>query len=353
LIIKPFSHNCPVRQSGQSAANNSSAPQLSLHYGLTTAILLSTGVHCLAGFLFWYACQRDSPDERGGVGIIDTRVKEATLEVDVCLRLLDSPVPAPTKARQALVSVPAHGANAPHSELVPVREVRKNSLATTEPKVQELVGVGSSQRSFAKSELGSSRYSGGSPQGRGMKNGPAKFFQIEAPAQRIVYVIDRSVSMGPHGKLVCAKDELLSSQGQLPAETEFQIILFNRSVEVFTTGQGTSLMPATRENKARGAKFLKPVLPEGGTQPVPALKRALALKPDVIFFLTDAEDMNEREIREITILNRGRTAIHVVTFGYGVNGNQSSPLSVLAQCNHGVCRAVSMTLEPRASMRGN
>jgi hypothetical protein len=168
-----------------------------------------------------------------------------------------------------------------------------------------------------------------------------------------VYVIDRSVSMGPNGKLVCAKDELLSSLGQLPAETEFQIILFNRSVEVLTTGQGTSLIPATQQNKAKVANFLKPVLPEGGTQPVPALKRALALKPDVIFFLTDAEDMSEREVREVTLLNRGHTAIHVVTFGDGDYGNLTSPLYLLAQNNRGGFRMVSAAFESRPSLSGN
>jgi hypothetical protein len=320
---------------------------------MATAVLLSAGVHILAGFLFWCACQRDSPGERGGVGIIDTRVKEPTLEVDVCVRLLDSSGSSISKAQQVLVSVPAHGANAPRSELEPVRDERENSLPTTEPNIQEPIGVGSFQRSFAKSGLNSGINSGSSTQGRGMKNGPAKFFQIEARAKRIVYVIDRSVSMGPSGKLAWAKEELLNSMGQLPEEGEFQIILFNRSVEVLTAGLGRGLIPATRENKERVAQILKSVLPEGGTQPLPALKRAIALKPDVIFFLTDAEDMSEREVREVTILNRGHTAIHVVTFGDGDYGNQNSPLYALAQNNRGVCRAVSMTLEPRASVSGN
>jgi len=254
-----------------------------------------------------------------------------------------------SKDGQALAPISAHGANAPRSVSRQVKDESKILLATTAPKTRDLQPVGSLQESIPKSDLDS----GGLTQGRGKGNRAANIFQIRARAKSVVYVIDRSVSMGPNGKLAWAKEEFLSSLKQLPPETEFQIILFNRSVDVLTTARARGLLPATLENKFRIAKFLKSVLPEGGTQPVPALKRALALKPDVIFFLTDAEDMSQREVREVTLLNRGHTAIHVVTFGDGDYGNLTSPLYLLAQNNRGGFRMISAAFESRPSLSGN
>ena len=50
-----------------------------------------------------------------------------------------------------------------------------------------------------------------------------------------------------------------------------------------------------------------------------ALREAIAMSPDVLFFLTDADDpMSDSELAEITRLNqRAHTAICVIEFGRG------------------------------------
>jgi hypothetical protein len=183
--------------------------------------------------------------------------------------------------------------------------------------------------------------------------GSATFFEIETRAENIVYIIDRSVSMGPNEKLARAKRELLRSLEQLPADARFQIILFNRSVEILNGDQGMGLLPATLENRRRAAQFLSSVLSEGGTLPLPALKRALALKPDIIFFLSDAEDMSDRDVREITHLNEGRTKIQVVVLEGEHHDNQNSVSSMLAHSNRGKVRSIADSPESTSSLNGN
>jgi len=195
--------------------------------------------------------------------------------------------------------------------------------------------------------------SDGSGNSTGGGDGATSFFHIAARAKSVVYVIDRSVSMGPSGGLARAKQELLASLQGMPDQTQFQIIIFNRSVEMLSVGLRTSLLPATNENKQKVAEFLTPIQPEGGTLPVPALKRALALKPEVIFFLSDGGDWTDRLVQEVISVNRGRSVIHVVDFGGGVRDQLNGPLRVLASKNQGQYRAVVTGGNEPWPIRGN
>ena len=58
-------------------------------------------------------------------------------------------------------------------------------------------------------------------------------------------------------------------------------------------------MPATTANKARVQAQLEAVSPLGGTDHMFALRDALKLKPEVIFFLTDADLMSNGDVDEI------------------------------------------------------
>jgi Ca-activated chloride channel family protein len=184
-------------------------------------------------------------------------------------------------------------------------------------------------------------------------DGAARFFDINAHATSVVYVIDRSVSMGPSGGLVRAKQEVIASLRRMPDQTLFQIILFNRSVEMIPPGSTTGLLPATNENKRKAADFLKSIEPEGGTQPVPALKRALALKPQVIFFLSDGGDWTDRQVQEVTTINRGHTVIHVVDLEGSGRDQAKGPLQILASRNQGEYRAVLMSAQDQWKIQGN
>jgi hypothetical protein len=288
---------------------------------------------------------------------MDTRVQEPRLEVGVCLRLLDSPSPdtEPNPAMKPMaVETKADSIAAANTGLSANIQSRvasakpANLLASLETPTfsGDLHSMPSTVSMQSKSRSGA-----GIDESKDF--GSATFFEIETRAKNIVYVIDRSVSMGPNGKLARAKHELLHSLEQLPADARFQIILFNRSIEILNGDKGTSLLPATLENRRRAAQFLSSALSEGGTLPVPALKRALALKPDVIFFLSDALDISDHDVREITHLNAGRTEIQVVVLEGGHHDNQNSILSLLAHSNRGKVRSIADSPESTSPVDGN
>ena len=104
---------------------------------------------------------------------------------------------------------------------------------------------------------------------------------------------------------------------------------------------------------ATGDRFelLKNYPPEGGTDHVPALKRALALHPEVIFFLTDADELTEKQVNEITWFNpqRSECRSHIYTIELNTRnrGRDFMPLQILARNNGGTYQAVSLGEENR------
>jgi len=174
---------------------------------------------------------------------------------------------------------------------------------------------------------------------QGGSGATTSFFNVPAKAQRIVYLIDHSASMGPSGALEVAGQELLASLGRLPAGTRFQIIVYNRTANL--------LMPRYPDWLEVDAAALKQVvgawndLPaEGGTDHARALKLALSLQPEVVFFLTDAGDVRADALRDITRLNQGRTAIHVIELNVGRQTHDDGPLQRLAHENRGTFQPV-------------
>ena len=128
----------------------------------------------------------------------------------------------------------------------------------------------------------------------------------------------------------------------MPADARFQVIVYNRRAEVLPLGGGPELSPATPEAKRRAADCLERFRAEGGTDYVPALKRALAFEPEVIFFLTDGDELRLEQIQAITQINRGRAVIHAIELGGDRPARGDSRLEVLARANQGSYRLVPL-----------
>jgi hypothetical protein len=165
------------------------------------------------------------------------------------------------------------------------------------------------------------------------------FFDVPVKAQKIVYLIDHSASMGPSGAREVAGQELLASLKRLPAGTRFQIIVYNRSANL--------LMPRYPDWLQANADAIRQVaaawneLPaEGGTDHARALKLGLSQQPDVVFFLTDAGDVRADQLRDITRLNRAGIAIHVIELNAGQGQHDDGPLQLLAHENGGTFQPV-------------
>jgi hypothetical protein len=186
----------------------------------------------------------------------------------------------------------------------------------------------------------------GRPDGPGFeavrRGSGARFFDVEAQGRTFVYVIDRSSSMGPRGGLRAAREELLSSLQQLPPAARFQIIVYNRVAEPLLPNH-PSMLEVTPENLQRVAERLSGLQAEGGTDHLPALRRALALRPDVIYFLTDADDLTNDLLRAVARLNPGRrTTIHAIELNSLNRDRPDMPMHVLARENGGKYRAVDV-----------
>jgi hypothetical protein len=144
-------------------------------------------------------------------------------------------------------------------------------------------------------------------------------FGVEGKGNKFVYLFDRSASM-EGAPLSAAKKQLLASIESLDSVHQFQIIFFNSTTRVFDgSGGGRRVAFATDRNKQLAANFVGGVTADGGTDRMFALRHALGFTPNVIFFLSDADDpMSTSEMAEIKKLNeRIQAAICVIEFGRG------------------------------------
>jgi hypothetical protein len=93
---------------------------------------------------------------------------------------------------------------------------------------------------------------------------------------------------------------------------------------------------ADEQGKRLAASFVGGIFADGPTDHLRALKMALSLRPDVIFFLTDSNDpqMQPQELAEVRRSNRG-TRINTIEFGAGQPKDAINFLQRLAGENGG------------------
>ena len=96
---------------------------------------------------------------------------------------------------------------------------------------------------------------------------------------------------GGGSPLASAKSELLASLAELGDTQQFQIIFYNEKPTRMNLGRSFGgLVLADEQAKRLAERFVKGIVADGGTQHEAALEMALKLAPDVIFFLTDADE---------------------------------------------------------------
>lgn len=176
--------------------------------------------------------------------------------------------------------------------------------------------------------------------------GQTTFFDIAAKGQRFVYVLDRSGSMFDHGAIRVAKEELVVSLAALEQTQQFQVLFYNQALlELTGNGDRPQMQWATDINRTLARQFISSVQPDGGTDHMPALKKALRYQPEHLFFLTDADQpiLSARELNEIKTANNGRSAIHCVEFGKGPELSSDNFLKKLARENGGTYRYRDVT----------
>jgi hypothetical protein len=179
---------------------------------------------------------------------------------------------------------------------------------------------------------------------RGSGLGPetgTDFFGVAARGHTVVYCIDRSISMGLNGGLGAAKRELLSSLAALPDASRVQVLFYSGSVQALKIHGRTELVSLSSEVRSELTRQVEAIRPEGGTNHLPALRQALALKPDVLFLVTDGDDLTQRDVDNLTRLNSGRTVIHALEWNGG--DRPDAALRLLARYNRGAYKNLRST----------
>ena len=193
---------------------------------------------------------------------------------------------------------------------------------------------------------------GGGSSGKGLGKGTqTQVFGVRGQGSRFIYVFDRSSSMaGFEGRpLAGAKRELIASLAHLEKLNQFQIIFYNQEPRLMRLPDGSSGMVfANEEGKRLAGDYIEQVTANGATRHLEALTAALYLRPDVIFFLTDADEprLSAGELAKIRRLNQG-ASINAIEFGAGAPPGGTNFLKQLAQQNGGNYGYVDVTRLPK------
>ena len=83
------------------------------------------------------------------------------------------------------------------------------------------------------------------------------------------------------------RNELIRSISTLRRSQKFHVIFFSAGVPLENPPRRP--VAAIQAQKTAFFEFLDGVVPEGSTHPEQAMRRALALEPDLVYFLTDGE----------------------------------------------------------------
>jgi hypothetical protein len=170
-----------------------------------------------------------------------------------------------------------------------------------------------------------------------------RLFGVSGRGTRFVYVFDRSLSMKGN-PLATAKQELRASLSRLQRVNQFQIIFYNENPRLMTVGGGPQMAFADENGLSQAESFITSVTAAGGTDHVQALKLALRMSPDVIFFLTDADDpqLSPAELDQIRRANAG-AVINAIEFKSGPDQGKGGFLRKLAEQNRGEYKYVDVT----------
>jgi hypothetical protein len=206
--------------------------------------------------------------------------------------------------------------------------------APTRPLMTDLLGRRATTGAAAGSGGAGDSPGGGRPQlGKLVASTRLSVFGAEAVGTKFVFAFDHSTSMAG-APLAAAKRQLLASLDALDSVHQFQVIFFNHQLEASDLTAGQQRVPfATDANKALAARFVERVMASGGTERRRPLMHALALAPDAVFFLTDADDaMPSYDVDEaVRRAQRSGTAIACIEFGDGPATERVNFLTQLAE----------------------
>lgn len=285
---------------------------------LGVALLLSLAAHAPLALLPWRW--------PGGAESLPARARSGARK-DVTLSI-GSPAGPRKRARRREVYLPV--------DLSQIARVGENPVMSELPPAGAGPGPG-----IAPGRAGApgAPVAGPGPDGRG-GGGGLGLFAAPAPRGSVVYVVDRSLSMGASGALKVAVAELVAGLRRLPATARFQVIAYNTAAPRLIT-RGDWLVPADADTVEQAVRLVGNLQAGGGTDHVKALCEGLMLRPDVLYFVTDADELTPGDVREVTRHNHAGTTIHVIELSRGAESGREGALRRLAGDNGGAYRRVA------------
>lgn len=322
------------KQTDWSARPGSSSP-----FAAIPSWFISLALHAL--LLFVLATSLKSCEGLPN-GDPDAGTREVGLHVKESNALVERPSDAETAENTATFQQPLdNNAEQPLLDDVPPTDI--NTPRVDQPANR--IGISEGAPSFAArtSVKGMIKNNGALQPTRigELSKGETSFFGIRDSATQFAYLLDSSGSMAGTA-ILAAKAELKKSLEALDATQKFQILFYSQTTRIMklpNVADGT-LVWATSINKTLARQDINSVVTSGGTDHMPALKKALRLRPEVIYFLTDADEpiLRAADLNEIKQLNKGRTRIHCIEFGKGPDLKIENFLGRLARQNGGTYR---------------
>ena len=151
----------------------------------------------------------------------------------------------------------------------------------------------------------------------------AQFFGVEGSGSNFVYIIDCSGSMAEYGRWKSAVRELKSSIKALKSKQRFLILLYNTGFVAMNNK--AELVASTQAEQKRAMRWLSRKSPNDWTFCAQALAKALTLKPDAIFLLSDGEFDDRRDVflvldrlnnkRRLISANEKQIPVHTIALG--------------------------------------
>ncbi len=173
-------------------------------------------------------------------------------------------------------------------------------------------------------------------------------FGISGSGSRFVYVFDRSDSMNGFGgrPLRAAKAELIRSLRSLTERQQFQLIFYNDKPSPFKlSGLPLQMISGEATYRELAENHIRSVQAFGGTEHEAALKMALRMGPDIVFFLTDARipRLSSSQLQDIkSLADSVGATIHAIEFGPEPGAPSDSFLRTLAAQNLGQYRYINV-----------
>ncbi len=152
-----------------------------------------------------------------------------------------------------------------------------------------------------------------------MMQPPKRIAKADIPGREYIFIVDVSGSM--YGfPLEISKKLMADLLGNLRPTDRFNVLLFSGGSSVLAEES----LPATRENVARAVHLIESQRGGGGTELLPALKRALSLKKTekysrTIVIATDGYVTVEEEVFDLIRNNLGNANMFAFGIGTAVN----------------------------------